>query len=125
MPTFLALADVLLVSLEHDPIFELTVPSKLQPYMACGKPVLAVLEGEGARVVEESGGGLASAPGDVEGLVRNLGTLTASGPERLAAMGARSREYFLAHFERGLLMSRLEVWMRELVGLSGPEVQED
>lgn len=121
MPRFWGLADALLVTLRRDPIFELTIPSKVQPYMACARPVLAILDGEGARTVEESGGGLASPSEDPEALVANVERLYGMSPEQRAAMGARSREYFEAHFEREMLMERLEGWMAELVPASSGE----
>ncbi len=58
MPRYFSLADALLVSLRRDPAFALTVPTKLQSYLACGRPVLAALDGEGARIVEEAQAGL-------------------------------------------------------------------
>ena len=58
MPRYFALADALLVTLKRDPIFSLTIPGKLQSYLACGRPVVAALDGEGARVIKESGTGL-------------------------------------------------------------------
>ena len=51
--------DVLLVTLRREPIFAYTIPSKLQSYLACGRPVLAALEGEGARIVKEAAAGWA------------------------------------------------------------------
>ncbi|HWR26537.1 MAG TPA: glycosyltransferase family 4 protein, partial [candidate division Zixibacteria bacterium] len=48
MPRFFALADALLVTLKKEPIFSLTIPSKVQSYLACAKPVIAALDGEGA-----------------------------------------------------------------------------
>ena len=54
MPHFFSSADLLLVSLKKDPIFSLTIPNKVQSYMACGKPIIASLEGEGKRIIEES-----------------------------------------------------------------------
>ena len=38
-------ADVLLVHLKPDPLFEITVPSKIQAYLAIGKPVLISVRG--------------------------------------------------------------------------------
>ena len=55
MPRFFSLADVLLVTLKDEPIFALTIPSKIQSYLACAKPLIACLNGEGARVVDEAG----------------------------------------------------------------------
>ncbi|MGZ5165537.1 MAG: glycosyltransferase family 4 protein, partial [Burkholderiales bacterium] len=55
MPAFFGHADALLVTLRSDSIFSLTVPSKVQTYLACGKPILAALNGEGAAILEQSG----------------------------------------------------------------------
>src|SRR5207245_301219 len=49
MPRYFAHADVLLATLRREPIFAYTIPSKIQAYIACGKPVIAALEGEGGR----------------------------------------------------------------------------
>lgn len=59
MPLFFAHADAMLVSLKPNDIFDLTVPYKIQSYMACAKPIIASLDGEGARIVTESGAGIA------------------------------------------------------------------
>ena len=36
----------------------MTVPAKLQTYMALGKPIIGVLSGEGANIIKESRSGL-------------------------------------------------------------------
>ena len=59
MPKFFRAGHVMLVSLKKEPIFALTVPCKIQAYLACGKPIIASLEGEGARIVEEASAGIA------------------------------------------------------------------
>jgi glycosyltransferase involved in cell wall biosynthesis len=116
MPTYFALADVLLVTLRNDPVFALTIPSKIQSYMACGRPIVASLDGEGARVVESAGCGLTCAAGDAEGLARAV--LAASRMTRAAReqMGARGRAYFLEHFERERLLGQLERMIAEVIG---------
>jgi glycosyltransferase involved in cell wall biosynthesis len=69
MPSFFRHADALLVSLKDEPIFALTIPGKLQSYLAAGIPVIAMLNGEGAELVSEAGAGLACAAGDSAGLM--------------------------------------------------------
>ena len=59
MPGIFAQSSALLVTLARNPIMSLTIPSKLQAYLAAGRPVIGALDGEGARVVVESGAGLA------------------------------------------------------------------
>jgi len=114
MPRFFALADVMLVTLKDDPIFALTVPSKVQSYLACGRPLLAALDGEGARVIGEAGAGLAVKAGDAVALADAvLKFYRMPVPER-EAMGRRGRDYFARHFERSLLISRLETWGRDI-----------
>src|SRR5690606_485236 len=45
MPAILGAASVLLVTLAKSDIFGLTVPSKVQAYLAAGRPILAALDG--------------------------------------------------------------------------------
>lgn len=108
MPRFFALADALLVSLRRDPVFALTVPSKLQSYLACGRPIVAALDGEGARVLGESKAGLACPAGDAHALAKSVSTLYAMPESARARMGASGRAYFEAEFERDTLLRRLE-----------------
>ena len=115
MPRYFALADVLLVTLRRDPIFALTVPSKLQTYLACGRPVVAALDGEGARIVEEAGAGLACAAEDADGLAAAILSLYHRPHAEREVMGASARRYFERHFEREALLTQLEAWMREAV----------
>ena len=115
MPQWFARADVMLVSLRRDPIFALTIPAKLQSYLACAKPIIAALDGEGGRIVRESGAGIAVGAEDSDALaeaVLNMYKVTAS--ER-RAMGLRGRSYFEAHFERDMLLERLERWLHDVV----------
>jgi glycosyltransferase involved in cell wall biosynthesis len=114
MPRFFALADVLLVTLRRDPVFALTVPSKIQSYLACGRPVVAALDGEGARVIEESGSGLAAPAGDAGALAQAVRRLKRMTRDEREALGRSGRRYFEREFERERLLSRLEQWMGEL-----------
>lgn len=115
MPALFVEADALLLSLAPNPVFARTVPGKLQSYLAAGKPVLAMIDGEGARVVQEIGGGLACRGGDVDGLVDNIAHLIAMSPDEREKMGRRGREFALEEFRRDALFSRLDDWMVELV----------
>jgi glycosyltransferase involved in cell wall biosynthesis len=114
MPRYFALADVLLVTLKKEPIFALTIPAKVQSYLACAKPIIAALDGEGARVIEESGAGLGVAPEDPAALAKAVLALYEMTPAERMAMGGRGREYFERHFERGILLQRLDGWIRQL-----------
>jgi glycosyltransferase involved in cell wall biosynthesis len=112
MPRFFALADAMLVTLRRDPVFALTIPSKVQSYLACARPIIAALDGEGARVIEESGAGIAVRAGDAGALAEGVLRLYRMPRHEREAMGQRGRRYFEQHFERELLLGRLEEWFR-------------
>ena len=115
MPQFFAHADVMLVSLKRSPIFALTIPGKIQSYLACGRPVVAMLDGEGARVVRESGAGLACSAEDADGLADAVLALAKMPQDRREEMGRKGRHYFEANFSRDMLFRSLETWMAETV----------
>ena len=108
MPDFFACADALLVSLKKAPIFALTIPSKIQSYMACGKPIIASLDGEGAKVVNQSNCGYASSAEDSELLAENILRFYKLSPEDRNIMGNNALSYFNNNFEREMLLSKLE-----------------
>lgn len=116
MPRYFALADALLVSLKRELIFSLTIPGKVQSYLACGRPMIAALDGEGARVVEEARCGATAPAEDPDALARAVLDLYEAEPEEREEMGRRARLYFEEHFERERLLDRLEGWMEELTG---------
>jgi glycosyltransferase involved in cell wall biosynthesis len=114
MPRYFALADALLVTLRRDPIFALTVPSKIQSYLACGRPIVAALDGEGATVIKKSKAGLTCAAEDAAGLSENILLLYRMSRAKREAMGMKGRQYYEATFERERLLNQLEGWMHEL-----------
>ena len=116
MPRYSSLADALLVSLRRELIFSLTIPTKIQSYLASGRPVIASLDGEGARVIEEAGAGFTVPAENAEALAEAVLRLYEMSPEEREAMGRQGRTYFEEHFEREKLLDRLEGWMEDLVG---------
>jgi glycosyltransferase involved in cell wall biosynthesis len=100
MPAWFSTVDAVLVSLDKDPILSLTIPSKVQSYLAAGVPILASLDGAGARVVEESGAGFVSPARDAAGLAANAQRMAALPAEERAALGARGRAHYARSFSR-------------------------
>ena len=115
MPAFFAHADALLVSLKDDPIFAMTIPGKMQAYFGAGMPVLAMLNGEGARVVAEAEAGLVCPAGDGVALADNIVRLAAMDADAHRRMGGNARRFSAAQFDRITLMNRLETWLQELI----------
>jgi glycosyltransferase involved in cell wall biosynthesis len=114
MPRYFAHADVLLATLRREPIFAYTIPSKLQSYLACGKPVIAALEGEGGRVVTESGAGWVVPPENPEALAEVVLTASRLPKAQREAMGDRGEACFHEHYEREKVLSRLERELTEV-----------
>jgi glycosyltransferase involved in cell wall biosynthesis len=115
MPEFFALADAMLVTLKKHPIFAMTIPTKLQSYLACARPVIAALDGEGARVVLEAQAGLTCPAEEPEALAAAVLAMARLAPEARHEMARRGREYFELHFERAAVLERLEACMNETV----------
>lgn len=115
MPALFSHADALLVTLRRDPVFSITIPSRIQSYLASGKSIVGALDGEGARIINESGAGFVANAGDAAGLAQCVLKLSAMTSAERNAMGLRGRAYFENHFNREKLVGQLETWMHELV----------
>lgn len=115
MPSFFKHADALLVSLKDEPIFSMTIPSKLQTYLATGIPVLCMLNGEGSDVVSESGSGLTCRAGDHEALANAIVKLSQMTVEERQRMGQSGVTATSREFGRIQLIDRLEALFAEAV----------
>lgn len=107
MPDFYRLADACLISLAHNSAVGLTLPSKVQGYMAAGKPILGMIDGDTAKVVAEAGCGECVPADDIEGFSALLERFIAD-PTRYMQCGENGRNYFRRHFRQSVFMERLE-----------------
>ena len=106
VPQLLARADVCVTNLLPDPYLEKIVSVKVFEYLACGKPVVGALRGEGARVLEESGGGITVPPGDAQAMAAAILELHA--PRAPRALGKTGRRYIEEHYSRAVIAATLE-----------------
>ena len=100
MPDFFACADALLVTLKKSSIFSRTIPNKIQSYMACSKPIIANIDGEGGRVILEAECGLVSPSEDFIKLSKSIITFLKLSSDKKEMMGSNAKLYFKAEFER-------------------------
>jgi colanic acid biosynthesis glycosyl transferase WcaI len=114
MPSFFKHAGALLVSLKDEAIFSMTIPGKLQSYLAAGIPVLAMLNGEGADLVKSSGAGLSCSAGDFNGLAAAALKLSEMTIEERKSMGLNALSVSAQEFDRSRLMNKFESWIRHL-----------
>lgn len=109
IPVLSAACDAAFLSFMDDPLFEKTIPAKLQSYLACGMPILAAASGETARIIAEADCGITTPIGDAERLadsILEMKRLWERG--ELSHLAARARAYFEAHFDKAMLMNRLD-----------------
>lgn len=112
---FLAAANVLLVHLQDDPLFAITIPSKTQSYMAAGRPILMAVPGDSADLVEQAQAGVRCKPEDATGIADAALLLNSLPPSELEAMGKRGRAFYDENlsFEAGV--ERIEASLRKVV----------
>lgn len=108
MSVIFASASVLLLTLRDDAALSSTIPSKLQSYLAAGKPVIASCNGEAASVITKANAGLACPAGDASALADAVLKLFQMTPEERVRLGENGRAHFEAHY-------RLQSRVTELV----------
>lgn len=104
IPELLAACDAAFISFMPDPLFEKTIPAKLQSYMACGMPIIAAASGETKRIIEEAECGLCSQIGNEHDLSNNVRKLTKSD---IKGMRVAALKYSKQEFLKGIIMKRL------------------
>ena len=107
MPAIYQHASALLVTLKDEEIFSKTIPSKVQSYMAAKRPIIASLNGEGARVIKESGAGLSCNAEDSDALAQRVRGLYEMSENERSNMGEAGYAYFLKEFEMNHQAQRL------------------
>jgi glycosyltransferase involved in cell wall biosynthesis len=107
MPAILDQASALLVSLIRSPIMSQTIPSKVQAYLAAGRPIIAALDGEGALVVEEARAGITCPAEDAGALAHAILALYRAPAEERKRMGDAGRSYYEKNFDPTALARRL------------------
>lgn len=113
MPSYYAMADAMVVTLTADPFIGLTLPAKVQSYMAAGKPVIAAANGEIPQVIADAGCGYCAPAEDSTAFAQAVRQFLDS-PQK-HTLGQNARSYYEKHFTREQFMETLE---RELEALA-------
>lgn len=116
MPSFYRMADVCVLTLHVPgaPWISSTLPSRLQGYMAAGKPVLAAIDGSAADVIAESGCGASVSATDSAGLAELMADFIDNRGKYLGC-GECGRAYFRENFMRSRYMDEMETLLVETV----------
>ena len=115
MPGFYKLADACVVSLKSDNLTGLTLPSKVQGYMAAGKTIIGMIDGPAKEVIQESGCGICVSAGDVLGMASAMREFILH-KSKYQNCGANGRRYFKEHFSKTVFMRAFYKEINELRG---------
>lgn len=120
MPELFRKASALLVTLKSGGVLDHTVPSKIQAYLAAGRPIVAALQGEGGKVVQEAGAGMVCEPENAQALADCIRRMHALPLSERDAMGRKGRACFDGNFDMNRQVERLvEILQARRSGLKG------
>ena len=102
----------MLVSLKDEPTFALTVPAKVQAYMASKKIILGMLNGEGKDLINESESGIAVNAGDFQSLASSVIKISNLPEEKTHEIEGNSFNYYRNNFSKDLLFDKLEAYLK-------------
>lgn len=115
MPFLLDKADALLVTLANKEIFSLTIPNKLQAYMAIGKPIIGAINGEASRLISDSLCGLCVPADDSLALSNAILEMHQLPRLSLEQMGKNGQTYFIKNFLHKNLIIQLDEYINNLI----------
>lgn len=108
IPELMAASDAAFLCLNKNPLFEKTIPAKLQSYMACGIPILASAEGELQSIITEANAGLCSSSGDEVGLSKNIIMMVEKTSKELIQLGKNAYDYCNSNFNKIELLNEMD-----------------
>lgn len=114
IPAYLASSDAGLLILKKSKIFSMTIPAKLQTYMACGVPIIGSVDGEAQDIIKQSGAGLVADAEDVDQLVAVITTFCKLSSSEKDAMGNSSRKYALENYNKKMLFDDFDLLLQKL-----------
>ena len=114
VPFLLDQADALLISLKEGQAFSSVIPAKLQTYLQIGKPILGMLSGEGADIINQANVGLVCEPGNYKQLAKNILKLKNLDKNSLKSMSENGLRFSNKYFQREILLSKLNLILSDI-----------
>lgn len=107
-------ADCAYLSFSDNKLFDLTIPAKLQTYLACGTPILGAVGGESAEIIKQADCGLIALknPVDVADKIRLLMNMS---DENINCIKNNSLSYFNSNFRMDKVIDELESFFDEVL----------
>ena len=110
IPDLLCACDVAFLSFMDTKLFEMTIPAKLQSYIACGMPILAAASGETKRIIDEAQCGVCSKIGDPDDLATAICCMMYADLDK---MSCNARAYFEKHFDKNGLIDYMDIFFTD------------
>lgn len=107
MPDFYKRADAMLVTLGNVSLVDMTLPGKVQSYMAAGRAIVGAINGETPLVIQDAQCGVCVQAEDARALANTLHQL-ADSPERFVEYGTNARDYYCRCFDKRHFLVTLE-----------------
>lgn len=98
IPSYAKIADAMFLSLKDNYLFSRTVPAKLQSYMALGKPIIAIIKGEGAKVIRDSKSGIVISNSDTKQIASMIIDFSKRSTSELNKMGYNGKKFYDNNF---------------------------
>lgn len=114
IPSYLFSADAALLILKPDPVFDMTIPAKLQTYLSCGIPIIGCVSGESKDIIKDANAGVVSDTVSVDGLVAACRQIRGYDAELFDNMKHNAERYGAQNFNKEILLNKLEGYMEGL-----------
>ena len=110
IPKLMAACDAAFLSFQDEELWAMTIPAKLQSYMACGMPVIAAASGETKRIIEEAECGSSCEIGNPVALADVVKKMMRAD---LSVLKKNGRRYFECNFNKQMLMDKMMIYFLE------------
>ena len=115
MPRFYQESDAMLITLQPKELYSMTIPGKLQSYLAAGKAVIGAIDGEAQRVILDSQSGFCVPSGDYVGLAEAIFKMSKLSSEQLVEFGKNAKNYYENEFSRSKIIHRFEEHLQQII----------
>lgn len=107
MSLFYYYSSYLVLPLRDVPIFSYTLPGKIQSYMSSGKPIIGIVDGESARVIDEAKCGFIVSPGNQEDIASTFDKCCLLDKKQQEKLGRNGRMYVNENFKLESLLDNV------------------
>lgn len=115
IPYYMAACDASVITLAKSNVFSITIPSKTQSCMACGRPIFVSADGEVQEIIKEAKAGFVSGAGDVAGFIENIILFSRMSEKDREEFGRNALDYSKKHYDRSILLNRVQELIEEAV----------